>query len=361
MIESTNSWAWSMTLQEAHVGELAVSLVSANDSRWSETLERCRYDVYHQPAWSLGHETLEHGTACAAVASFGNDVAVVPLIRRDLADRWDATSPYGYSGYASSTKSASTVSRMISGVTDHLAERGCVSLFLRLHPLLNLEEIAPGTTVEHGPTVVVDLREDEASWWQGLRKGHRSDINRARKLGVVTSRENPECALGFFSEMYSETMRRVEATDQYPTDRSYFQTLFDGLGASLELWVARLEGAPIGASMFSRSATSRIAQYLFSATEPKRLGLQPSKLLLADYISDSRRTALDQLHLGGGLGAARDSLFDFKAGFSKREATFRTARFVLDPAAYERECGDAETASELDGYFPRYRRPTAKR
>ena len=40
------------------------------------------------------------------------------------------------------------------------------------------------------------------------------------------------------------------------------------------------------------------------------------------------------MHLGGGLGGAHDSLFDFKAGFSKDRQPFRTWRVVVDPVRY---------------------------
>lgn len=41
------------------------------------------------------------------------------------------------------------------------------------------------------------------------------------------------------------------------------------------------------------------------------------------------------LHLGGGVGAAKDPLFEFKAGFSPGRWRFQSLRLVSDPALYQ--------------------------
>jgi hypothetical protein len=65
------------------------------------------------------------------------------------------------------------------------------------------------------------------------------------------------------------------------------------------------------------------------------------------------------LHLGGGLGGGEDSLFRFKAGFSKCRARFTTLRWVFDTEANDRiesvwRKVHATDTFEPD-FFPRYR------
>jgi hypothetical protein len=66
------------------------------------------------------------------------------------------------------------------------------------------------------------------------------------------------------------------------------------------------------------------------------------------------------MHLGGGVGGKQDSLFRFKAGFSHSRHPFRTLRVVLDKAAYAelvRAHDPTVDPTQLDGFFPLYRRP----
>ena len=41
------------------------------------------------------------------------------------------------------------------------------------------------------------------------------------------------------------------------------------------------------------------------------------------------------MHLGGGVGSVQDSLFHFKAGFSKIRNDFLTWQFIVQPAVYD--------------------------
>jgi lipid II:glycine glycyltransferase (peptidoglycan interpeptide bridge formation enzyme) len=69
-------------------------------------------------------------------------------------------------------------------------------------------------------------------------------------------------------------------------------------------------------------------------TKTKFLKLSPTNLE-TDY---TRRWAKERgnefLHLGGGVGGSKDSLYNFKAGFSKQRHTFLTMRLVIDEKKY---------------------------
>jgi hypothetical protein len=65
------------------------------------------------------------------------------------------------------------------------------------------------------------------------------------------------------------------------------------------------------------------------------------------------------LHLGGGVGGAQDSLFDFKSGFGTGRHVFRLWKRVLRPDVY-RALDEArrEIRGEPDPkFFPTYRAP----
>ena len=64
------------------------------------------------------------------------------------------------------------------------------------------------------------------------------------------------------------------------------------------------------------------------------------------------------LHLGGGLGAQKDALYKFKAGFSNYEKVFGISKIIFDKKNYEGLVRQAqEIAKDLndDQRFPGYR------
>ena len=115
---------------------------------------------------------------------------------------------------------------------------------------------------------------------------------------------------------------------------------------------ATLGGEVIGGALFTVSASSAIAQYHLSATADGHRNLQPSKVILKDEITWTHSNGLRTLHLGGGVGAANDGLYRFKAGFTKGRRQFATRRLVLDTATYDALCATADAPTKR---FPAYR------
>jgi thiamine pyrophosphokinase len=65
------------------------------------------------------------------------------------------------------------------------------------------------------------------------------------------------------------------------------------------------------------------------------------------------------MHFGGGLGGREDSLFHFKAGFSKQRADFFTYRLIADSQAYDTLCirwQEQHQAPLDETFFPAYRK-----
>ena len=68
------------------------------------------------------------------------------------------------------------------------------------------------------------------------------------------------------------------------------------------------------------------------------------------------------MHLGGGVGAAEDSLFNFKAGFSQKRHAFSCWKWVVNEGAYDEIASSVREHQRLAGlrpsasnYFPAYR------
>lgn len=343
---------------------IRVKFLGAAASEWAAALKRCSHDCYHLPGWMRAAEFGDGGKARAIYATDGEQELLVPIIRRKVdAEGWDAVSPYGYGGpVVSDDISGEFIDTALRAIVDRLREAGCISWFIRLHPLLNADwQSSVGTVLEQGKTVSIDLTKSEEAHWHETRRGHRKNIIRAMEAGVTVRTDRDFDILPTFIRLYSETMRRLGAASSYFFDDRYYHALATEIGENLRLFVAEEAGKVIGATLFSVAWESGIMQAHLFGADPQYVHRQPYKVITHAARSWGRERGLKRLHLGGGVGgSSSDSLFSFKHGFSPDTHVFRTQRVIVDPKRYVWLCGgDESVLSDMTGYFPAYRRDTA--
>lgn len=336
---------------------MKVSLVDPSSTDWSSALARCCHDTYHLPGWAGACAPEEAGEPVALIVDDGTDVALLPLVRRALPHGlWDGVTPYGYGGPISSDPGGAFVGRALVAARRALRDEGCVSLFLRLHPILQDWWQVSDERVVSGVTVAIDLTLPEDVLWGSIRSGHRQDIARARRFGVVSRWADDDHSHSAFAAMYRQTMTRLGAADQYFFGDEYFEALRYTTDGQVRLRLAELDGEVVGGALFTLSPSSQLVGYHLSATADQARRLQPTKVILDDVRRWGQQQGFTALHLGGGVGGRQDSLFQFKLGFSRTTYDYITVRSVVRPHDYERlvsERGDAGDSS----YFPRYRAP----
>jgi hypothetical protein len=339
---------------------IRAQIIGVDDLRWPEVLRRVPHDFYHLPEYAAFSAPRDGGEAAAVWAADEADrVMLLPLVIRPIpGGGQDATSPYGYAGPLSS-ESGAFRDHALQAAYELLAAEGIVTLFVRLHPLLDADvEELPGTIAYHGPTVVVDLAEDEDVFWRQMRKSHRLQIRRAEAAGIHASIDHDLRHMHEFARLYRATMRRRRAEPYYLFDDAYFEDLATSLGDRLILCVVEQGGRLAAGGLFVE--TNGIVESHLSADDPalSRGGL---KKLVYDHI---RRWAAERgdrwLHLGGGVGGASDSLLHFKAGFSPLRRPFRSLRVVTREDDYRLLVASVDPSldpDDLAGYFPAYRHP----
>ncbi len=343
-------------------GPVAGRWLEPTDERWRRSLERLRHDVYHLPAWAE-HEAEASGARPLAFCFERADrLFFLPLLLRPIpgSELPDAASPYGYPGpLASAGAGAGFLGEAIEALVAALDRLEAVSAIVRLHPLAGVEPrllAGRGELVRHGETVAIDLTAGEEKIWSGVRPSHRQRIRQARRAGL-TARADPSWD-GFeaFLAIYEATMLRVGADAGYRFSRRYFEGLRRRLGDRLHLHLVESAGQVAAAGLFTE--VDGTVQFHLSGTHAEFVRLGPSKLLIDGVWRWARRRGAGVLHLGGGVGAAADSLFEFKAGFSRWRLPFHTWRLVVRAAAYERLAGDAGEPPDAggEGFFPAYRR-----
>ncbi|WP_366556753.1 GNAT family N-acetyltransferase [Aquibaculum sediminis] len=345
----------------------AGSLMSPEHPAWQALLGECKADSYHQAGYLSACGLVEEGEPCIALVEAAGQRMGVPLLLRPLPDGhvgWDACSPYGYPAPLAATDDPATWRALWEALRSLLSQSGVIAAFFRLHPLRStpacLEAAeSVGRLVAHGPTVFVPLDLSEDTLWSAIRSRFRSNINALKHAGWRYQADDWSL-LPAFREIYAETMTRAGAGAFYHFPEAYFEALREGLseGASLHA-VFDPDGRPASAAFFLRHGG--IVQYHLGGTASAAMAAAPAKLLFHEAMLHFRAQGARVLHLGGGLGGREDSLYRFKAGFSKHSATFHSLRMIVDPARYARLSGlpasEAGALPDGEGFFPAYRAP----
>jgi lipid II:glycine glycyltransferase (peptidoglycan interpeptide bridge formation enzyme) len=168
--------------------------------------------------------------------------------------------------------------------------------------------------------------------WHQTRPAHRTKINRCRRAGLKAEIV-PFCQfIHEFNHIYEETMNRVNAAKSYYWGTAYFTKFADLLADKLHLCLVKLNNEIACAGLFTECGG--IVQYYLGGTKTSFLKQAPSKLMF-DYVRFwAKERGNSFLHLGGGVGGDKDSLYHFKAGFSKEKYSFPTLRLITEKEKY---------------------------
>jgi hypothetical protein len=354
---------------------MRAEFILPGDDRWERFLQGVPHDSYHLPAYLAFCAGQEGGEAVAFLAEDGGATMLAPLLLRGLPPSLcpdgryqDASAPYGYAcPLLAGDPDPGQVAAFLGTFRDQAKARGIVSAFFRLHPLLPLPRepfLEYGQLVDHGETIFLDLTQSVEELDAQVRAGHRSDLRHLQREGYTVVMDDWG-RLDDFVRVYEQTMVRHAASAFYFFGRNYFDALRAALGERLHLAVVLAPGGGTVASAGLFLEEAGALEYHLSGTDEWYLKDGPTKLML-NHVRDWGKARGDRwFHLGGGVGAQADSLFDFKKGFSRLRATFTSFRMIVDPEAY----GELSTWGhgpsdrkllERRRYFPGYRRPSER-
>ena len=329
---------------------------AADEQEWNRWLEPADHDFYHTAAYHRFAEQSGEGEGLLAACGTAERYLAWPYLLRRLPERplCDVTSVYGYPGPLAfgCSRSDPFLDRAWREMADLWRSQNVVSVFTRFHPLLENHRWASGA-VEAGESVSIDLTASERDNWHDYQPGLRNRIHHGRRLGLRTEIDESWSRLDDFVSFYHATMARNHALPCYFFPLDYFRNLKRALGARACLMLTRLGCDIAAAGIFVEHRG--IIQNHFCINNEAHRRLAPSKVLLDDVRLWARSRSARVFHLGGGRSGARDSLYVFKAAFSRRRHPFYTGRWILDPDAYQSLCRGVPSGD----FFPAYRAPRA--
>lgn len=337
-------------------GSAVVRFISTEDPAWPAILSRCPHDFFQLAEYTRMAARHEGCEGVAALISNADNALLIPLLvhPQDSSGEWfDACSPYGYPGMLFlDAQRADMLAAFAAAFYEQARRRRIVSVFIRLHPLLDPpagDLDCFGSVIPHGRVVYVDLNGGYEQVLHAMRRNHRQGIAALRRSGFRCL-INEWDLLDEFIAVYRQTMMRKSAESRHFLDRDYFAALAAlGRSGSVNLFVALAPDQRV-ASGAILTGSGRTACFFLGGSAARDLPMAPSKLVYDEMIRWSAANGYRQLLLGGGLGAREDSLFHFKKGFSRATAPFFTLRMVTARDRYD------ELASHCESlFFPPYR------
>jgi len=343
--------------------DINAALILPSDARWNESLRRLDHDFYHLPEYAVLCSQDGDAKPLAFVAKADDQEIFIPFLLREIPKTltggvrfYDLTSCYGYpSPLFSRALDLNFLKQSFEILHGMANDLKIVSGFLRLHPLLMppLDWIRGlGVLVYHGETVWIDL-ETNQDIVRTFRKGHRETLRKlsAEKYSVELNNWNQ---YDQFISIYTDTMKRLNASPSYFFPQNYFGRLRDALGKKLFLCtVISQSGEFASGSLFTK--VGGFCQYHLAGTAETHLRMAPGKLIIAHIAHEFQRLGARWLHLGGGVGGKEDSLFKFKAGFSDKRAPFYTLRIVFDAEKMRNFTQNTAGTATNNEFFPPYR------
>lgn len=133
--------------------------------------------------------------------------------------------------------------------------------FVRLEPALTLDSPAAATldaqlraagfktaekTIQPRSTVVLDLAQTLPELLAGLSKGHRADIKRAARDGVIVRASADPAETQTLHDMLAASSSRKSFGYH---SAGYYRALLEAYADAAQLFIAERDGAPIGASL----------------------------------------------------------------------------------------------------------------
>ncbi len=311
-------------------------------------------DLYQTRRWAELDCTMQPGAPEVLEVHLGGQTLRLPTIRRPMGlvrlptarhPQGHATSllasPYGYPGIvgANGTNGANGAidpEAFAAAAADAARERDAAAIFVRLHPIL--DDVFPdldtphAATVEHGPTAAIDLRGGLDEAWRAMRPRLRSYVRGFERTGLTLHVDRWDQDYEAFQLAYAETMERLGASPLYRFGPAYWDRLRQLATDDLCLLTIRAPDAGVVAGAIITNFDGQ-AGYHLGATRSDHLHLHLLEVLLWTAAQHVAPTA-DFLHLGGGVGTARDGLYQLKRGMGRRACRFRTLRIIADPDAY---------------------------
>ncbi len=330
---------------------------------WKAILSKIgNYDFYHTYDYHTISKKNNETAILIVYTNNKNAIVALPILLRKIENTkyYDATSVYGYGGPLTTNIHKVDVFDFQIKFQKYLESENIISIFSRLHPYIeNQEKVIHnfGKIVSLGKVVNIDLKISEQTQLNQYSKMTKRYLKKTQKQCSVTVLNN-KFAINKFIELYEENMQRVNAKEEYFFSKEYFLNFLSATDFKTEFIFVTLNDTKKIISGAMIIYTNTMIQYHLSGTLNNYLKLTPIRLIIDSIRAKGKKEGYSIFNLGGGLGSQEDSLFNFKASFSKNFKDFKTWNYIVNKKIYD-SLVEANTSIKSEKnkitYFPLYR------
>lgn len=308
-------------------------IISEDKKTWNTVIQSFRdWDIYY--LFEYCELMKNHGDGDPLLIYYEGDSLRLcyPVLKSDIAyeqafrgeieagSAFDIATPYGYGGpLFEGSKNENDMEAFFRELNNYCIENNIVSQFIRFNPLSENHKVFEGysniKTIKK--TIRVDLSSIQVI--NGNMTGkNRNMIRKAEKNNITVTYDKGE-NIRTFIDIYRETMERNSAAEYYSFSDEYFHDLIHKLSSNCAVFYANCQNSIIGSALVLYN--SKYMHYHLAGAKKEYMNLAPGNLLVYELACWGHKKGIGELHLGGGIEEAADSLYSFKKSFNKNGET----------------------------------------
>ncbi|MCB2219437.1 MAG: GNAT family N-acetyltransferase [Bacteroidetes bacterium] len=318
-----------------------------NSEEWASLLNHLpieQQDIYFTPEYYSLYENYGDGKAQCFVFEKDGELALYPFLLNTVnalgydldKEYFDIQGAYGYNGVVASSNEKDFIESFFNSFNQYCKEENIVAEFTRFHPLINNKSFSEKylQVVYDRNTIYIDLNNNYENIFKNFQTTTRKQIKRAINRYHIKIKvfENDINQLNLFTEIYHETMDRVQSVPYLYFNKAYFKSLIES--TKNVCFVAYYESKPI-ASILAFFNQYYIHGHLGGALTDY-LYMSPNSLLYSEMIKFGQSKGCHFFHVGGGTTSEEnDPLLQFKMNFSNNTLDFYIGKKIYNKEVYK--------------------------
>ncbi|MEP5341510.1 MAG: GNAT family N-acetyltransferase [Algibacter sp.] len=270
---------------------------------------------------------------------------------------FDATSPYGYSGplYNNATDQEKVL--FWQEVDLWYKKNNVVTEFIRFN-LNNNHNLYSGHLLETLSNVKGRIKSFD-DIWGNFKQKVRNNYRKAEKSNLIAKIHEDDITantVGTFFDIYTKTMQRNAAEQNYFYTKSYFEDLIKYNQGKIIIIIIYKENTPISAELIIIDSTTMLSH--LGGTLSEYFDLRPNDFLKIEAIKWGIKNNKTHYSLGGGR-TDNDGLYQYKKTFFPKDedVTFYTGRKIINYNIYNKLTKQPELntpITNINMFFPAY-------
>jgi CelD/BcsL family acetyltransferase involved in cellulose biosynthesis len=289
----------------------------ATATEWDALWLACPYSTYfHSRAWSEDWSAYTGGALVPApvLVTFNDGRrALLPITRqlrrRGLAVRYILSPAGTYGGWLTDEPLEESHAKLLTAWL--LAKR--VPLWWRVNPFDPLAAVPAQRATEPDVTHVLSVQRDAEGSCEQVTHGQRSNVNKARRAGLVIRRATSAADWEVYFSIYESTLARwgENASSRYGAE--LFELLRRRGEPGVTLWLAEVQKGLIVAGAITLSAPHHVAGWHMAALADY-FRLKPNNLMVHEIAQDACERSLGWLDMNPSGGHEGVQTFKERCG-----------------------------------------------